>query len=94
MVQANRIELLMIDHTLHRLGLGTELLRHVEAELGQSHAVLQLESFAANEPANAFYRKHAWVEVSRHDNDGIAKVVFQKDVGPVGNKVAGGLRQK
>jgi GNAT superfamily N-acetyltransferase len=76
----NRIDLMMIDHTLHRQGLGTELLGHVEQVLLQRHAELHLESFADNQSANAFYRKHGWREVNRSlaEDSRISKIVFQK----------------
>jgi ribosomal protein S18 acetylase RimI-like enzyme len=71
---------MMIDHAVHRQGLGTELLRHVEQALLQAYDELLLESFEGNEQANAFYRKSGWGEVSRYlDKDsGVNKVVFQK----------------
>jgi ribosomal protein S18 acetylase RimI-like enzyme len=74
------IDLMMIDHAVHRQGLGTELLRHVEQTLLQSHEALQLESFEDNENANAFYRKNGWREVSRHLDDdlGVRKIMFRK----------------
>lgn len=79
----NLIDLMMIDHALHRQGLGTELLHRVEELLGLRYEELRLESFEANQPANAFYRKSGWLEVSRYfDKDsGISKVVFQRLIG-------------
>jgi ribosomal protein S18 acetylase RimI-like enzyme len=46
----------------------------------QEHTELRLESFAANEPANAFYRKQGWLDVSRRFDEasGVAKIVFRK----------------
>ena len=81
--RGNLIDLMMIDHDVHRQGFGTDLLRYVEEQLGQRYAELSLESFAANEPANNFYRKHGWVEVSKYlDQDsGANKIVFQKGTG-------------
>jgi GNAT superfamily N-acetyltransferase len=74
------IDLMMIDHTGHRQGLGTELLRHVEELLHERFEELRLESFEANEPANAFYRKHGWREVARHfdEGSGVDKLEFTK----------------
>jgi ribosomal protein S18 acetylase RimI-like enzyme len=79
----NLIDLMMIDHDFHRQGLGTELLRTVEESLGRGYEELRLESFEANQPANAFYLKHGWLEVRRYfDKDsGVNKIVFQKGTG-------------
>lgn len=76
----NVIELMMIDHTVHRQGLGTELLVYVEQALFETRDELRLESFEDNQNANAFYRKNGWREVSRYfDQDsGVNKVVFYK----------------
>src|SRR5262245_4654370 len=46
--RANVIDLMMIDHAVHRQGLGTELLRQVEQMLLQGSDELWLESFEAN----------------------------------------------
>jgi hypothetical protein len=45
---------------------------------------LRLESFEANQPANAFYRKNGWREVSRYfdKGSGVDKLTFQKATGP------------
>ena len=76
----NLIDLMMIDHTRHRQGLGTHLLRYLETLLFERHDDLRLESFVANQPANAFYRRNGWLEVSScFDNaSGTNKVIFQK----------------
>jgi ribosomal protein S18 acetylase RimI-like enzyme len=76
----NLIDLMMIDHERHRQGLGTELLHQVEGMLARRYEVLTLESFEANQPANAFYRKNGWQEVSRYfdESAGVSKIVFQK----------------
>ncbi|MHC4077943.1 MAG: GNAT family N-acetyltransferase [Planctomycetota bacterium] len=80
----NLIDLMMVDHACHRQGLGTELLHHVEAGLHRKFEELRLESFEANTPANAFYRKHGWREVSKHfdDDAGVNKIVFKKPTRP------------
>src|SRR5262245_24872345 len=80
----NLVDLMMVDHVCHRQGLGTQLLRHAEELLGQRHGELRLESFEANQVANAFYRKNGWVEVRKfYDKvSAAAKVVFQKVTGP------------
>src|SRR5262249_1124828 len=53
----NLIDLMMVDATAHRRGLGSELLRRIEEALLHRYDGLWLESFEANRPANAFYRK-------------------------------------
>jgi hypothetical protein len=44
--------------------------------------VLRLESFEANDPANAFYRRNGWLEVERYFDEeaGVGKIVFRKPV--------------
>jgi ribosomal protein S18 acetylase RimI-like enzyme len=78
--QDNVIDLMMIDHAVHRQGLGSALLRQIEQTLLQKYDELRLESFENNEKANAFYRKNGWRELRRYlDRDlGVNKVVFQK----------------
>jgi GNAT superfamily N-acetyltransferase len=79
------IDLMLIDYPLHRHGLGTTLLGRVEQMMARQHAALRLESFEANEPANAFYQKNGWREVSRYidGETGISKIVFQKSPGAI-----------
>ncbi|MHC4933401.1 MAG: GNAT family N-acetyltransferase [Planctomycetota bacterium] len=74
------IDLMMIDHAVHRQGLGTILLRQVEAALFRTHEELRLESFEANESANAFYVKNGWRERSRYFDraSGGNKIVYGK----------------
>jgi ribosomal protein S18 acetylase RimI-like enzyme len=81
--RANLIDLMMIDLTSQRRGFGTELLHRVEESLAPSYEELTLESFEVNHPANAFYRKHGWSEVTRYlDSDsGVGKIVFRKFTG-------------
>ncbi len=70
----------MIDAAYLRRGLGTRLLRHVEDMLFKMNDTLTLESFRANEKANAFYRKNGWLE-SRSFSDadsGTEKIEFCK----------------
>jgi len=76
----NVIDLMMIDEVVHRQGLGTILLRHVEAMLFQSYRELRLESFESNENANGLYRRNGWREVDKYfDNaSGVHKIVFHK----------------
>ncbi|MHC4222910.1 MAG: GNAT family N-acetyltransferase [Planctomycetota bacterium] len=80
------IDLMMIDHSFHRQGLGTLLLRHLEAALFQVHDALRLESFEGNANANAFYRKNGWRELSRHfdsETDGNKILFGKRAVGPL-----------
>lgn len=76
----NLIDLMMIDHGLHRRGLGSRLLEHCEETLFQTFGELTLESFKENHKANAFYRKHGWVEGRRYfdESSGVNKIVFIK----------------
>jgi ribosomal protein S18 acetylase RimI-like enzyme len=76
----NTIDLMMVDCVRHRQGFGTKLLRHVEEALFQRYDELRLESFEANEKANAFYRKNGWRETRRYfDRDAsVRKIVFQR----------------
>ena len=79
----NLIDLLMVDVDSHRSGLGTALLHHVENILFQTHEALVLETFAGNERAITFYRKHGWVEARRFADElsGAEKIEFQKSRG-------------
>jgi ribosomal protein S18 acetylase RimI-like enzyme len=83
--KANLIDLMMIDKAFHGQGLGTELLRQVEEILRRRYDELTLESFEANHPANAFYRKNGWQEVSRYfdESSGASKIVFHKLTGRI-----------
>lgn len=75
----NFIDLLMVDVDRHRQGLGTLLLEHAEMELFQTHDLLELESFADNAQANAFYRKQGWTEQRRfQDDQQRGRIVWQK----------------
>jgi ribosomal protein S18 acetylase RimI-like enzyme len=74
------IDLMLIDPAFQRQGLGTALLHAVERALRPGHPELRLESFAANQPANAFYRKNGWREVGRYldPESGAIKIEFRK----------------
>ena len=76
----NLIDLMMVDHDMHRRGYGTTLLRHAEAELLRSYDEIVLESFEDNDQANAFYRKNEWVEHERLFDEALGsnKIVFKK----------------
>jgi ribosomal protein S18 acetylase RimI-like enzyme len=78
------IDLMMIDPPWHRHGFGTELLRQIEALLFRRYPELRLESFAGNDAANAFYRKHGWCEANRYldPDSGVEKIVFRKARSP------------
>ena len=78
--QDNLIDLMMIDQAAHRRGIGTLLLRQVEAVLFGRYDELVLESFEGNQRANAFYRKNGWRELSsRFDEEsGGRKIIFGK----------------
>lgn len=74
------IDLMMVRPELQRRGLGSRLLDHAEASLFHSYSELTLESFAPNEPANRFYRKHGWSEARSYFDQasGVTKLVFKK----------------
>jgi len=74
------IDLMMIDHTLHRQGLGTQLITHVETMLFEAHDEIRLNTFTGNERTVAFYRKNGWHETSRFQDEasGSEKIVFVK----------------
>lgn len=77
----NLIDLMMIDHNLHRRGYGTTLLEHCEQVLFKTHDELILESFEDNEQASSFYRKNSWFEAKRFldsDGTGFRKILFRK----------------
>ena len=76
----NVIDVMMIDQAVHRQGLGTRLLGHVETMLFRIYSELVLESFADNRIANTFYRMRGWTVVGeRFDRaSGVIKVVFRK----------------
>ena len=76
----DRIDLMMIDHPLHRKGLGSQLLKHCEGALFKTNQTLRLESFEGNDLANAFYRKNGWHKagIAFDDASGSRKIVFEK----------------
>ncbi len=77
----NHIDLLVIDEKLHRRGLGTVLLAHVEAQLFDRSDLLSLESFRDNDRANAFYLSKGWNKTReyREEEYGVEMVEPQKD---------------
>jgi len=72
------IDLMMIDVRRHRRGMGTVLLGHAEELLFARYEWARLESFADNEPANAFYAACGWRESRRLDSAAPAKIEFSK----------------
>ena len=83
-----KIDLMMIDHSYHRRGLGSQLLLYAERALSEDHQEIVLESFEPNHVANAFYRHHKWVEVRRYadDTSGVEMIEFRKEMTwPAGN---------
>ena len=78
--EGDLLDLMMIEPASHRMGLGSQLLAHVEGELFGQYPEIRLESFAPNDQANAFYRKHGWSEVDRFPDreSGVDKLTFTK----------------
>lgn len=78
--KGNLIDLMMIDGERHRRGLGSRLLQHVEKTLFRRYDELILESFAANDQANHFYRKNGWRVVEKRFDAtvGVDKLIFKK----------------
>lgn len=73
------IDLMMIDAHRHRQGLGRTLLSHAEKTLFSHFSELRLESFAANDTANAFYTACGWSVAGRlHPETAPAKIEFTK----------------
>jgi GNAT superfamily N-acetyltransferase len=74
------LAVMLVDHTMHRRGLGRALLECVERELFGRHETIKLESFEDNAVANAFYTAHGWHEAGRHtDPDyGIRMIMMHK----------------
>ncbi len=65
------LHLLMIAPGVQRQGYGTGLLRHVETALFRRFPRITLQSFKANEAANAFYRRNGWKVVGEEMLEGI-----------------------
>jgi len=78
------IDLMMIDESLHRRGLGRTLLSWIETMLFRDHNELRLESFAENRVANLFYSAHGWAETDRYvdTETSIHRIVFTKTLTP------------
>lgn len=67
---------------LHRQGLGSLLLAHLEKEMFKNHDALMLESFRDNDQANAFYRRRGWREAGayRDEDYGVEMIRLRKEV--------------
>ena len=74
------LELMMVDHRLHRRGIGRVLLAALETRLFTEHEAVRLDSFEDNEVANSFYLVNGWHETGRHADPeyGIRMVAFAK----------------
>ncbi len=79
-LEADLLDLMMIEPPRQRQGLGSRLLAEVERDLFAQHPEIRLESFALNNQANVFYRKHNWTEVERFADreSGVDKLLFTK----------------
>lgn len=76
------VHLLMVGPGDQRQGHGSRLLAWCEAAIAaRGHGTARLESFAANGPAVAFYRKNGWSEVDRDGPGPLARIRFAKRVG-------------
>ena len=74
------IDLLMVAPAHQRRGIGRVLLADAEARLFAEHAAIQLESFADNSAANAFYKSQGWqpYELVAGQDTGISLIGFAK----------------
>lgn len=77
----NLIHLMMVDVDLHRQGLGSLLLSHVEEQLFQrGNTIIRLETFEGNRQAINFYKKNGW-KITKKDKDakeGFERIYFEK----------------
>ena len=77
----NLIHLLMVDVRLHRAGLGSRLLAHVEDRLfARGHTTLRLETFEGNKQAISFYVKNGWLMTGKQNDEehDFTRVLFEK----------------
>lgn len=58
--EGDLLDLLMVHPARQGRGLGGALLADAEQRLFEAHAVIRLESFAANAAANRFYEARGW----------------------------------
>ena len=77
----DHLDMLMIDVSFHRQGLGSLLLANLELEVFSSHGAVVLESFRDNDQANSFYRKHGWqlAGTYRDDEYGVEMIRLRKE---------------
>ena len=77
------VHVMMVDANLHRAGLGSRLLAHVEQQLfARGHTTIQLETFEGNHQAINFYLKNGWSVTDRREDKehGFVRVIFEKHV--------------
>ncbi len=79
-VKAEVLHLIMVAPEFQGKGYGSKLLAYIEQQMFAEHPAIQLQTFANNAGAIAFYQKHGWREAERQAVDGmdIPLVVFQK----------------
>ena len=65
-VTGQLLAFLLVDVREQRRGIGTLLLKHSERLVFRRDVGIWLESFVANDRANAFYAKHGWTRGGRH----------------------------
>ena len=65
-VTGQHLAFLLVDVGEQRRGIGTLLLRHAEELVFRRHDEIHLESFVANDRANAFYERCGWSRGNRH----------------------------
>ncbi len=77
------IDLVWVTDELRGYGIGSSLIRQAEATLAADHTEAELECFAPNLAALAFYQSHGYVEVRRYYEaaSGADKVVLRKPLG-------------
>ena len=75
------IHLMMVDVSLHRRGLGSQLLAHSERQLWDlGCSTIRLETFKGNQQAIDFYLKNGWIitaEEKDKEHDFI-RILFEK----------------
>ncbi|WP_323761158.1 GNAT family N-acetyltransferase [Maricaulis sp.] len=76
-----RIDLMMVDLDLHRIGIGKRLLDHGEATLFRDSNQIGLDCFRDNDQARRFYAKHGWRDgrLFTDPDSGIEMIELTKD---------------
>ncbi len=77
------IHLLMVDVSLHRTGIGSQLLAHTESCLFASgKMVIRVETFEGNQQAISFYLKKGWslTRKQKDEDHGFIRLFFEKRV--------------